>query len=410
MARSSKQALFAVLISVLALDCAIATELQTPTATIPDTYFGLHIHHLDTSTPTPWPSMPVPAWRLWDAGVNWPDLEPDKGKWQFARLDRYVLLCQQHGTSILLPLGGSPAWASARPQVPSPYSMGFTAEPANLDDWRVYVRTVVSRYKGRISAYEIWNEPNLRDFWSGTTEQMLTLTKEASQIIHSVDPHAIVVSPSATSDYGVPWLAEFLKLGGGQFVDVIGYHFYVDPQTKLPEEMVPDIQTVERTMAQYNFGKLPLWNTESGWLAPARFDSEEVAAGFLSRAYILAWAAGVQRFYWYAWDNSSLAIRTYNEVDHTTTSAGYAYKVMEQWLVGAQMDGCMDRADHTWTCQLNRSGKKEWIVWNPQGNRKFDVPGSWHVGSVTPLLHDRHPLNGSSIDIGPAPALLTGRS
>src|SRR5262249_17382382 len=161
----------------------------------------------------------VPEWRLWDAGVNWPDLEPNKGQWQFGRLDRFVALAHQHGTSILLPLGGSPWWASSRPQLASPYSPGFTAMPANLDDWRSYVKTVATRYKGRIPAYEIWNEPNLNDFWSGTTAQMLTLTKEASEIIHSVDPSALVVSPSATADYGVPWLQEFLRQGGGQYVD-----------------------------------------------------------------------------------------------------------------------------------------------------------------------------------------------
>src|SRR5580658_6509043 len=105
-----------------------------------------------------------------------------------------------------------PALASAHPPADN-------AEPANLDDWRTYVRTVVSRYKGRIEAYEIWNEPNLRDFWTGTLDQMLTLTKEASQIIHSVDPKALVVSPSATADYGIPWLSEFLNKGGGQYVD-----------------------------------------------------------------------------------------------------------------------------------------------------------------------------------------------
>jgi hypothetical protein len=399
-----------VLFVALLFNPAFAPDLQTPTATVPASYFGLHIHHLDNPIPTPWPSMPVPAWRLWDAGVNWPDLEPNQGQWQFERLDRYVSLAQQHGTSILLPLGGSPTWASARPRLPSNYQPGFTAEPANLDDWRRFVKTVVSRYEARIQAYEIWNEPNLTDFWSGTTDQMLALTKEASQIIHTVDPHAIVVSPSATAAYGIPWLAEFLKKGGGQFVDVIGYHLYVDPHTLSPEDMLPLIQKVQRTMSENNLGNTPLWNTESGWLTPKRFDSEEVAAGFLARAYILAWAAGVQRFYWYAWDNRSLAIVTYKEDAHTITPAGYAYKVMEQWLVGARMDGCTESADHTWTCQLNRSGKKEWIVWNPQANHKFDVPGAWHVTNVTPLLHDRHSLNESSIDIGPAPMLLTGRS
>jgi hypothetical protein len=239
---------------------------------------------------------------------------------------------------------------------------------------------------------------------------MLTLTKEASLIIHTVDPNATVVSPSATADYGIPWLAEFLKKGGGQYVDVIGFHFYVNPHTLLPEDMVPVIQRVRQVISDDGLANKPVWNTETGWLNPAKFESDEFAAGFLARAYILSWAAGVRRFYWYAWDNRSLAIITYKEDERTTTPAGYAYKVIEQWLVGAQMAGCTESADHTWTCQLNRSGKKEWIVWNPQGDHKFDVPGAWHVVSVTPLLHDRRSLKGSSIDISPAPTLLTGRS
>jgi len=391
------------------LQSAFATDLRCPERVIPAAYFGLHIHHLSSPIPTPWPSMPVPEWRLWDAGVTWADLQPMRGQWRFEKLDRYVSLAEQHGTGLLLPLGGSPSWASARPEQPSNYSPGFTAGPANLDDWRAYVTAMVTRYKGRISAYEIWNEPNLKDFWSGTTDDMIMLTKEASQIIHRVDPGAVVVSPSATAEYGIPWLEEYLKKGGGRFVDVIGFHFYVDPHTKMPEEMVPVMQKVERTLAQYKLQDTPLWNTECGWLPPARFDSEDVAAGYLARAFILAWAAGVQRFYWYAWDNKAMAIVTYKEAEHLITPAGQAYEVMEQWLVGARMDGCTERMDHTWTCELNRSGKKEWIVWNSGGSQKFDVPGAWHVGSVTPLLHAPRSLNGTNMDIGPAPVLLTGR-
>lgn len=409
MARFCGRIPFLILIGAL-LGPTFAAEWQSPKGVIPDSYFGLHIHHLAYPVPTPWPNMPVPQWRLWDADVTWPDLEPSKGQWRFEKLDAYVSLAQQHGTGILLPLGGSPRWASARPSVPSNYYPGFTAEPLDIEDWRTFVRTVASRYKGRIQAYEIWNEPNLREFWTGTTDQMLTLTKEASQIIHSVDSNAIVVSPAATADYGIPWVVEFVKKGGGQYVDVIGFHFYVNPHTLLPEDMVPMIQRVRRVMADNGLANKPLWNTETGWLEPARFDSDELAAGFLARAYILCWAAGVQRFYWYAWDNRSLAIVTYKEDAHAVTPAGDAYKVMEQWLVGARIDGCTESADHSWTCQLNRSGKKEWIVWNSQASRKFDVPGAWRVESATPLLHDRRSLNGASIEIGPAPTLLTGRS
>jgi Glycosyl hydrolases family 39 len=405
--RTSLQVLM--LIVALPLHCASAADSATSTATIPSSYFGLHIHHLDNPTPVPWPSVPVPEWRLWDAGVNWPDLEPNKGQWHFERLDRYLSLAQQHGTSVLLPLGGSPWWASTRPQLASPYSPGFTAAPANLDDWRTYVRTVVTRYKGRIPAYEIWNEPNLNDFWSGTTDQMLALTREASQIIHSVDPSALVVSPSATADFGIPWLQAFLQQGGGQFVDVIGYHFYVNPHTKSPEEMVSLIEDVRQVIAANHLQNKPLWNTECGWLQPAHFDSDEAAAGYLARAFVLAWAAGIQRFYWYAWDNKSLAVRTYDETDRIVLPAGRAFEVIQRWLVGAQMVNCTTNPDDIRICQLNRAGKKNWIVWNPRGNRKFDAPKAWQVASITRLLHDRTTPNGSSIEIGPAPVLVEGR-
>jgi hypothetical protein len=377
---------------------ATSSDIQPPTASIPATYFGMHMHHLDKETP--WPNVPIPEWRIWDAHVTWPDLEPHKGDWHFAKLDSYINMAQQHGTGVLLTLGQSPAWASARPPEP-------TAEPANMDDWRNYVKTVVERYKGRIQAYEVWNEPNLPPFWSGTTDQMIALTKEASQIIHSVDPAALVVSPSATATYGTPWLEEFLKKGAAQYVDVIGYHFYVTP--KPPEDLIPFIQKVRQIMTANGAGRKPLWNTETGWLEPSHFDSDEAAAGVLARSYILAWAAGVERYYWYAWDNRKVALKTTREDNSTSTSAGQAFAVIQQWLVGAAIVSCSQSPDQTWTCQLNRGGKKEWVVWNPAGEIKFTPPASWNVKSAAPLMQKVAP-SGPNMNIGPVPVLYSGGS
>src|SRR3984893_9848826 len=108
MARFRSQLIFVVLFPVMLIHSLFAADLITPTATIPDAYFGLHIQHLDRPLHTPWPGLPVPEWRLWDADVTWPDLEPARGQWQFERFDRYVSLAQHHGTGILLTLGGSP--------------------------------------------------------------------------------------------------------------------------------------------------------------------------------------------------------------------------------------------------------------------------------------------------------------
>jgi hypothetical protein len=129
-------------------------------------------------------------------------LEPRKGEWHFETLDRYVELAERRGVGLLLPLGLSPAWASSRPFEKSIYGPGNAAEPKDIKDWRTYVKAIATRYKGRIRDYEIWNEPNLKRFWAGDVGHMVDLTREASAVIHGIDPGSTVVSPSATNADG----------------------------------------------------------------------------------------------------------------------------------------------------------------------------------------------------------------
>ena len=55
---------------------------------------------------------------------------------------------------------------------------------------------MVRRYKGRGVDYQIWNEANVKGFWSGTTAQMTELTKTAAKIIRGNDSGATVVAPA----------------------------------------------------------------------------------------------------------------------------------------------------------------------------------------------------------------------
>jgi hypothetical protein len=249
----------------------------------------------------------------------------------------------------------------------------------------------------------MWNEPNLKAYWTGDVDKLILLTREASEIIRRVDPQAIIVSPSATGSYGTKWLAEFLSKGGGQYVDVIGYHFYVNPAP--PEAMVPVIQDVKQIMNDHGAGGKPLWNTESGWSKPKPFPSDELAAAYLARAYFLNWAMGVERLYWYGWDNHGwVSIETTEADNRTLKPAGKAYGILQQWLVGSRMVGCSADADHTWTCELNRRGAPRWIVWNVDRTEPFVPPVSWRARSVTPLLEEGRNTT-TNIFISPIPQL-----
>jgi Glycosyl hydrolases family 39 len=402
----SMTALFSVLMSLLLSGSESLAPLVPPQQIIPRSFFGMHIHHSNTTTP--WPSVPLGEWRLWDAYVTWPYLEPHEGQFRFDTLDAYVSLAHEHNAGILLPLGLSPSWASARPSEKSVYQPGSAAEPRDHRDWRAFVRAVATRYRGRINAYEIWNEPNLPQFCSASVDQLIVLTREASQIIHEVDPAAVVVSPSATESKGLTWLSEFLSKGGGQYVDVIGYHLYVNPQP--PEAMVPLVQQIRQIMAKNGLSSKPIWNTEANWFSPKPFPSEDLAAAYLARSYILNWAAGVQRFYWYAWDNRAVLVATTRQDNQTLTPAGRAYGTVYRWLVGARMDGCQQDANHSYVCQLNRDGAPQWIVWNPDGTRGFDIPAGWHITSITPLFDEPHALTSTVLGVGPSPVLLTSFS
>jgi len=389
-----------------------ATRLIPSALPVPESYFGMHIHGIDVPRPTtkrvtPWPDVPFGSWRLMDAYVRWYDIEPRKNEFNFERLDRYVALAQQKHVKVLLPLFGEPSWASARPsEKENGNPDGSAAEPASMDDWRNFVRAVATRYKGQIEGYEIWNEPNLKMFWTGTTLQMVDLSREAFQVIKSVDPKALVVLPSCTVETGPQYLDDFLKLGGGKYGDALGYHFYVRAK---PPEAIADLALHVEDILRTNHVNLPLWNTEAGWADPKPFPSEELAAAYVARSQIVAWAAGVSRFYWYAWDNHSfVTLEMVNRDDVTDKSAAKAYADVQRWLVGAVVRSCESDAAGKWTCELDRGGAKQWIVWNANGAADFAVPPDWHATSQTPLLGAKEKVKGSNMQIGPVPILFEG--
>ena len=219
---------------ILGLSLLFSSSADTPVSLtpsdqpIPATYFGMHIHRATNGTP--WPAVPFGAWRLWDSKVTWPDLEPARGQWNFTLLDKEVSLALAHQVEPIVPLALSPTWASARPQEPASHQPGGAAEPANMADWRNYVRTLGMRYKGRVFQYEIWNEPNVPKFYSGSISTLVDLTREAYTILHGIDPSILVISPSYPGFPGLVGLDQFLAQGGGNYCDVIGFHLYVTEQ------------------------------------------------------------------------------------------------------------------------------------------------------------------------------------
>lgn len=353
-----------------------------------------------------------------DAYVVWPNLEPEKGQWKFDTLDKYVAMANLAGVDILLPLAFSPAWASARPTERSAYRPGYAAEPLDMDNWRNYVRTVGTRYKGRIRAYELWNEMNLKSFYTGTPDKMIEMARIAYETLKQIDPDITVVSPSVT-DGDTEWLDTYLAKGGGQYADAIGYHFYVPKHS--PEAMLPVIGRVQQVMRKYGLANKPLWNTETGWwiknnsvtqrIGAAGHDwlqlDERQAAAYVSRALILGWSAGVSRFYWYAWDNIDMGL--IDAADKSIKPAGLAYARTEGWLVGSIISGCSETAVR-WVCDLkDAEGHPAHIAWREEGSdREWSIPPAWGAKEIEMLDGQILKLSpgAATIQLGQSPVLI----
>ena len=368
---------------------------------------------------TSWPAVRFGSWRLWDAGVAWPSLEPRRGEWQFERLDGYVDLAERHHVDLLLPLALTPAWASSDTQQVSSSASTSMPKPPDLGLWRQYVYAVASRYRGRIHAYEIWNEPNMDQFYSGSVRQMVGIVREARGALKQVDSTILVVSPAPVGEGGLRWLQEFFAIGGGSYVDIIGYHFYVINEP--PEALRERIARVRGIMAAYGLENRPLWNTETGWIITesdrsvdprsagfavnTKVLSQTEAADYVARALIVGWTAGLRRFYWYAWDNYAMGL--VEQDGRTLKPAADAFGQVETWLVGAQLTCDQPNNNGTWVCPVTRpQAGPRLVIWNPVRTAPFEPPAAWSTVSVRQLSGSLSRLKRAEIVADASPRLI----
>ena len=345
-------------------------------------FFGTHLLRGEQSDL--WKQVGFGSVRLHDNNVTWADLEPIKGDWRWGHLDKLIENARSSNLDILLTLEASPTWAASDSSSAGAYGLGANTMPARLEDWDDYVTALAKRYKGIVKAYEIWNEPNLAQFFKGTPVEMAVLTKRTAEIIHSIDPAAKVVCSSITSDYGIPWLNKYLAAGAGQYCDVIGYHFYNHHQP--PEKMVPLIASVRELIKNSGGNAKPLWNTETGWLisqggsvdyASAGFNqgvkvlSRDEATAYIPRALLLARYAGVDRFYWYGWDNKAMGLTALSGAYWSRPARLYADFL--KLISNSKLDNCLN-SNELWSCQLRlQGGSNLYVYWSPSTTKSLSV-------------------------------------
>ena len=250
----------------------------------------------------------VKQWFAWD------DIEgAGKGQYDWSIPDRIVQQTEDHGLKLLVRVDRAPDWAGAPPQ--------------NTQHLVDFLTALATRYKGRIDAIQIWNEPNLAREWGDrppNAAQYTQMLKASYQAVKAADPNMIVITagmaPTGTCcDIAVPddqFYREMYQAMGGNsdgYFDMLGVHGagFAAPPEASPDETAANeaqyggerffafrhIEDIRQIMVENGDADKRVVVLEFGWTNDNRPDSpyywhgagggidEPTKAAYLRRAY-----------------------------------------------------------------------------------------------------------------------------
>ncbi|MCU0463882.1 MAG: cellulase family glycosylhydrolase [Anaerolineae bacterium] len=165
--------------------------------------------------------------------VAWQDIQPAEGApFDLSRLEAILAETERRGLRLVARLGHVPPWA-AMPGSDLTNAVDFA--PRDTAEFAAYCGAVASQFAGRITAYQILNEPNLSREWGGmppNAVQYVESLAACSAAIRAADPAAILISaglsPTGNDDAIARrddlYLQDMYDLGFQQYIDVVGVH------------------------------------------------------------------------------------------------------------------------------------------------------------------------------------------
>jgi len=363
------------------------SEMGPPSEPVPRTLFGMH-RHVWPKKPEPWPDIPIGTFRMWDSATGWAQINTRPGKYDWHQIDDWFHDLQDHGVvDILYTFARTPQFASSQPNADCGYGPGECAPPKDLNPdgtganqyWKDYVTAIVTHSKNNkgihIKYWELWNEPYLPKMWMGTLPQLVRMARDAHDIIHSIDPDAVFLTPPSglESPRYRQFMDDFLAAGGGQYVDGISYHGYIHAPAPATDfvKYYPDFV---RILKKYGQDSKLTYNTEASWANAGSADlqnDDEYQAAFITQFYLLHWSMGVRRLYWYAYNDGRFG-KLYDHDSRTQNKAARAYRTLFNWMVGSTMTKGCAPDDGVWTCGFTRpDGREALVVWTEGGEKSY---------------------------------------
>ncbi|MEA2559420.1 MAG: polysaccharide biosynthesis protein PslG [Acidobacteriota bacterium] len=265
--------------------------------------------------------------------IIWAEIQPTPSAWNIGPTNDRVNFAIANGQQVLAILHVVPAWLSSNGNIP-PYS---------TTEWSAFVRRMAQEFRGRIAAYEIWNEPDQKETnkdgigWGRNIEEpplFIDFVHAAAVEIRAQAPGTLVVAPAFMSRNDADGAdnrkrrilqqAEQTFYSDGQgtsFIDVISVHNNAGSTetaltmgTRLNYENLAYVWNHAPSLRHR-----PVWVTEYGWRSNAVGESAQrqrtcevnkTYAGYLSS----------QSTHLYDWDVRRAFIFTLRDPNNTISN------------------------------------------------------------------------------------------
>jgi hypothetical protein len=218
--------------------------------------------------------------------IPWAGIEPVQNQLDWSSVDKTVNSAATRGLAVVAVINSTPTWAVA---TGGQYLSGRPASPATYGE---FVAKTATRYVGKISAIEIWNEPNAVTFYTPKPDPAgyVDLLKAAYPRIKQVDPSIVVLGGSmgAIVDYGdyainpISFLTKMYAAGAKAYFDALAYHPYQytlkfsDGMTVANSPMLQLMELRKVMIANGDEGK-KIWSTEYGEPSSTAGDAQQQA-------------------------------------------------------------------------------------------------------------------------------------
>ncbi|MDB5097346.1 MAG: uncharacterized protein JWM80_1767 [Cyanobacteria bacterium RYN_339] len=370
-------------------------------------------------------------------GFNWKNIEIGDRQYVtwMSYFDDKVAKFAAMGVKVQAMITDTPAWASTDGTaggVPKGLASAIFADgtdvykpgvgPNTANKFATYMFDMVTRYKGRIGAWELWNEPDYPSgdlgagatgtsngaprYWHGTVQEYVRLLKVGSTVVRGIDASARVTLGGLGYE---GYLDAVLANGGAAYFDVVDFHAYGTDKTSSNGVL----NSAWGFLGRYNAMKAKMtarnvtgktWScSETGFTST----NQPEQANYVAKVFATGLGLGdVEMVQWAVFTNPGF--NSIGIIDNATMSVktqGYtAFTQATKQLTGATPVGAVTGAGLQGYRFRRADGKSLAVVWSSgTGNAALTAPFP-----VTQALNVQGAAIATPTSVGVAPVYLVG--